>query len=214
MSEHDGNKNAYEGTVKNVATGGGRSILALRALALTTTGVALATGGHILGGGAAPADGLVLALGAVVLVSSRPLARRALRFSTLLPWSLAVQVGAHLAFSWLADTHAATVSLVGHHGVEVATGHGHHATSIGFDATMVTGHLAGTLLTVMLLAAVERTARLTLAWLRGGGLPVSDIVQLPARPRATAAMSGWHGGLGRVPGTDLPGRGPPLLANA
>ena len=197
----------------NVATEGGRSALVLRALALTTTAVALSIGSHVLGGGSAPASALVLALAAVVLVSSRPLVRRALRVRTLLPWTLTVQIGAHLVFSWLADAHTTSITLVGHHGVEVAAAHG-AGMDMGINPTMITGHLAATLLTVTLLVAVERAARLTLTWLRGMGSPLPEAVQLPARPRLAAALSGWYGGLGRVPGTDLPGRGPPLLANA
>ena len=192
----------------DVDTGRRGAAVVLRALTLTSTGLALAIGGHVVGGGTPPEARLLVVLAAVVLVSSRPLARSTLRPAALLAWATGVQVAAHLALSWLGGSGTTSLTVPGHHGVETATGLAHH--TMAPSATMLVAHLAATVLTVALLVGADRARGRVAAWWHALVALVTS-TWTPRTARSGHAIASTRLPDVRHPGTDLLGRGPPRL---
>ncbi len=196
----------------DVSTGRDRAATALRGLGVTTITVALAAGGHVLGGGDPPDPRLLIPIGALLLVAARPLSRSPLRARTLLPWTLGAQVAVHVAVSWLLGPHAMTMTMTGHHGTVVAIGSAHQVMTP--TTSMLLAHLAATMLAIALLVGVDRGVGVLRSWwhglavLIGGHLTTATAQSGAARPEHSGRAHG------RRVGTDLPGRGPPFALAA
>ncbi len=201
-----------------MSQGRGGPAVVLRASAAATTTLALATGGHVLAGGTAPATNLVLAIAAVTVVTALPLSRRRLRAASLLSWTISMQLVVHLSLSWLVGEPSATVMSTAHHAPPTAgalgaiDAAGQHAMTPG--AAMLLGHLLATLLSVALLVGVDRGVSLLGAlWRRHLDL-VGTVPRSFPDDRSHAAPGHNLRAHGRRPGIDVLRRGPPLLRTA
>ena len=145
-----------------------------RSAAVTAVSMALTAGAHVTGGGTLPAPGIVLALGALLLVPAAALSAR--RFSLRL---LAVLVGSGQILLHQAFTALSTPAACLPHGTRI-TAHHVHVTSLACppalpptgeglpaltDPPMAAAHALATAATVILLARSEEALWLLTAWL-------------------------------------------------
>lgn len=194
-----------------------RALVAWRLLAVATTVLALGSGAHVLGGGAAPTPAVAALAGALVVLPAAALARRPLTVRALLPVALAGQLGVHAALTWLGAGAVAGAVVGGHldHGAALsavraapaAGAHVHPASDL-----MLAAHAVAMVATVLLLVATERGV-LALARRWSAVLPAllvaaPPVASVPARP-VPAVLAVPHrllvgaGGLAR--------RGPPAV---
>lgn len=203
-----------------------RALVAARLVAVAGSVLALGSGAHVAGGGAAPSLAVALLVAVVVLPVAAVVARRPLTAPVLLPVTVAAQVGVHVALTWLGPGSgggAAPGVRGGHevHGVPAVHGSGaagmpgaHAGAAHGLAAglPMLAAHVAAMVVLVLLLVATERGL---LALVRGWatvllaltGAPVVRTAAHPAglpddAPRRPG-LPVLRGGVGR--------RGPPLL---
>lgn len=127
---------------------------ALRVTVLGGTSLALATGAHLVGGGALPGPGLLTVLAVVLGLIAVPLTRRRCRMPLLIAALGAEQLALHLVFGAAAGLSGC-----------VAAG-AHHAQVLGCtptaavdagraDAVMLVGHVLAVLITAWVLARGE-----------------------------------------------------------
>lgn len=188
----------------------------VRALAVALVVVALAAGGHVLAGGAAPSPLLLGAGGVAVLLAATVLAGRRLSGTRIVALLGLGQAGLHtlLALSpapaCAEAVHAAASGPAGHavhavHAVQgiadaapaaaglcaTAGGHAHAGDALLAGGTaMLAAHVAATALTAVLLLHGERALWLLWGWL----LPAARVVRaaplpvFPRLPRPEAAL--------------------------
>jgi len=156
----------------------------VRAAAVATVVVVLASTAHVAGGGRLPGPLLLSAVLVLTACAAVLLAGRRLSGVQLLAALGAGQAGVHAALVTFA---VETVPVVGGHHVEwtpVAL----HAEPGTASATMLAAHVAATVVAAGVLAAAERGVWTWWAWLQPLHLPVLAVLRLllgePARPPA------------------------------
>ncbi|HEX4191297.1 MAG TPA: hypothetical protein VHZ06_09920 [Marmoricola sp.] len=178
---------------------------AQRSLVATLEITGLATGAHLLAGGAMPAPGFLLALGLVVLACSLAAIGRLVRLRYVVPFVLVAQVGLHAAFE-------ATAPMGG----MGTMGGSQPASMAGFPAwlhltpMMFWAHLVTAVLSAIILVTQERAVAAVTGWLRRLSVD-ANIAPLLARADAPAAEAR---GKRRVLLSTSPRRGPPALLRA
>jgi hypothetical protein len=180
---------------------------AQRSLVATLEITGLATGAHVLAGGAMPAPGFLLALGLVVLGCSLVTIGRLVRLRYVVPFVLLAEVGLHAVFE-------ATAPMPAMGGMEAMGGQ--PASMTGFPSSlhvtpmMFWAHLVTAAVTAIVLVLQERAVAAVAHWLRR--LRTSPYVA-PLLVRAAAPALEARSNR-RVLLTTSPRRGPPLQLRA
>ncbi len=179
-----------------------------RTVLITTLVLALASAGHLGGGGILPPLIVLIGLGVGVLGPVAWAVRRRLTLGRLLMLLGATQLVLHEAFTRLA-AGPACAPVTDHHGPHHGVGavpacpggagletvH-HMASSQG--AAMLIGHLLAVLATAVVLTRVETAVWLALEWLRPLLCPACPTRLLPVSPQlgappAERPVLGWRG---------------------
>jgi hypothetical protein len=128
-------------------------VLLVRALALAATTLALSAGAHVVGGGH---QAHLAVLGLLLLGAAVPFVDRRLGIAALVGWVATGQLAVHTTLAWLHPVAGTHVAVVGHHGLQSVT-----TASGAMDAMnaplMLSAHLVGTLVAVVLLLATDRS---------------------------------------------------------
>jgi hypothetical protein len=145
--------------------GGGRAVLLVRALALAATTLALSAGAHVVGGGHQAPPAILTVLGLLLLAAAVPFVGRRLGIAALVAWVATGQLAVHTALAWLHPVAGTQVAIAGHHGLQSVTTAPSALTPGAMDgmgdmngALMVSAHLVGTLIAIVLLLATDRSA--------------------------------------------------------
>lgn len=149
-----------------------RSVAGVRLAGVSAVVLALAVGGHVLGGGRLVPSGALVLLTGPVLAGSAVLSRRRLTLRTLVPFLATAQLLVHATSSWFTPPPGQEVATAtpGHHG-EQAAGAVVAVTTTGVDhlhggATlhMLAAHVLATAVSAVLLVGTDRAARAARHW--------------------------------------------------
>lgn len=149
----------------------GGALRAARAVLVAATALATAAAGHLAAGGAVPGPVVVGALLAVTTVAVLPVSgARTFRARVLVPVGVALQVVLHHALTLLPARPSAGTP--GHHGptpvhagTATALPPADAALPLHADPRMLLAHVVAAVATAVVLAATDRAARTTAAWL-------------------------------------------------
>ena len=144
-------------------------MLLVRALALAATTLALSAGAHVVGGGHQASPAILTVLGLLLLAAAVPLVGRRLGIAALVAWVATGQLAVHTVLAWLHPVAGTQVAIAGHHGLQSVTTAPSGAlipAALGAmdgmgamnGALMVSAHLVGTLIAIVLLLATDRSA--------------------------------------------------------
>ncbi|WP_324012016.1 hypothetical protein [Microbacterium sp. JZ37] len=183
-----------------------RQLRALRGASASTVATVLAAVSHTVGGGAAPAPLLVVAMAAVLALPAILVVGRRPRLSRVLAAVVTTQAAFHLAFLALGSPVATRISASAHAGHLHAEAHAHPALvetavlATAADAPMLAAHAVAALVTTALLWRGEQLVRAIAAWaiarlVRAAALPLVRIrrrLPLRADRRGERASRRFH----------------------